>query len=61
MTKRTTNILGIVIAILAGTYFNIMLCNNCSRSEGDPSAVENSEVIVKNSPVIKKNHINNPN
>lgn len=61
MTKRTTNILGIVIALLAGTYFNIMLCNKCPDTEGGPSSVESSEVIDKNSPVTKNNDLNNPN
>ena len=30
MNKTTTNIMGIIIVILAGTYFFIMYCNLCS-------------------------------
>lgn len=30
MTKTTTNLLGILITILAGTFFNLMLCNSCN-------------------------------
>lgn len=30
MTRTTTNLIGIIIAILAGTYFYIMYCSECS-------------------------------
>ena len=36
MNKNTTNIMGIIIVILAGTYFFIMYCNLCN-SEGEVS------------------------
>jgi len=29
MTKTTTNLLGLLITILAGTYFFVSYCNNC--------------------------------
>ncbi len=29
MTKKTTNLLGIIIAILAGTFFYLKLCSSC--------------------------------
>ena len=29
MTKKTTNLLGILITILAGTYFTLMYCASC--------------------------------
>tara|TARA_R110000868_G_scaffold343120_3_gene604178 strand:+ start:52215 stop:52418 length:204 start_codon:yes stop_codon:yes gene_type:complete len=67
MSKRTTNLLGIAIAIIAGTYFNIMLCNSCSSESNDTSSIETSEVVVKNSKVIEKKqkntliNITNPN
>lgn len=35
MNKNTTNILGIIIAILAGTYFFVMYCNLCSSDDGE--------------------------
>ncbi len=31
MTKTTTNLLGIIITILAGTYFYITLCSSCGK------------------------------
>jgi hypothetical protein len=34
MTKTTTNLLGILISILAGTYFNLMYCASC-EADGD--------------------------
>lgn len=30
MTKMTTNLLGILITILAGTYFDLMYCASCN-------------------------------
>lgn len=30
MTRTTTNLIGIIITILAGTYFYIMYCSECS-------------------------------
>lgn len=33
MNKTATNILGIIIVILAGTYFFIMYCNQCSTED----------------------------
>ncbi|MCK0188648.1 hypothetical protein [Arenibacter sp. F20364] len=48
MSKRTTNILGIVIAIVAGTYFNLMLCNTCTTKTDVVSSVENIEDVAKN-------------
>lgn len=29
MTRNTTNIIGIVITLLAGTYFFVMYCSEC--------------------------------
>ncbi|MCM4171176.1 hypothetical protein DHD32_06775 [Arenibacter sp. TNZ] len=49
MSKRTTNLLGIVITIIAGTFFNIMMCNSCTTELDHTSTVEASEIIVKNS------------
>tara|TARA_R110002094_G_scaffold33152_6_gene45740 strand:+ start:825 stop:995 length:171 start_codon:yes stop_codon:yes gene_type:complete len=45
MSKKTTNLLGIVIAIVAGTYFNLMLCNTC---------ITKTEDITKNSMLADK-------
>lgn len=37
MTKKTTNLLGIIITILAGTYFYIACCSECgTSSEQEP-------------------------
>lgn len=33
MKARTTNLLGIIITILAGTYFFIMYCDACQTDE----------------------------
>lgn len=43
MTKTTTNLLGILITILAGTYFYVTYCSECGS--------ENVEEIV---PVVEK-------
>jgi len=56
MSKKTTNLLGIVIAIVAGTYFNIMLCNTCITKTDDTPSVENTEDVTENSMLaIEKN------
>jgi hypothetical protein len=56
MSKRTTNILGIVIAIVAGTYFNLMLCTTCTTKTDDASSVENTQVVTKNSMLAEENN-----
>lgn len=38
MSKKTTNLLGIIIAIIAGTYFYITLCSECSSNQENTSA-----------------------
>ena len=35
MTKKTTNLLGILITILAGTYFSLIYCAPCNSDSGD--------------------------
>lgn len=40
MTKTTTNLLGIAIAILAGTYFFVMYCSECGASSKEVVATE---------------------
>lgn len=37
MSKKTTNLLGILIAIIAGTYFYIALCSECSSKQANNS------------------------
>lgn len=37
MSKKTTNLLGIIIAIIAGTYFYIALCSECSSKQANTS------------------------
>lgn len=60
MSKKTTNLLGIVIAIVAGTYFYLMLCNTCITKTEDTPSVENTEDITKNSMLAgKKNEPQN--
>lgn len=34
MSKRTTNLIGLIITILAGTYFYVMYCSECRRVNG---------------------------
>ncbi|EAR02977.1 OmpA family protein [Maribacter sp. HTCC2170] len=47
MTKRTTNLLGIIITILAGTYFYITCCSECGmQSKEEPE----KEVITSIEP-----------
>ncbi|WP_430968206.1 hypothetical protein [Spongiimicrobium sp. 2-473A-2-J] len=40
MTKTTTNLIGIAIAILAGTYFFVMYCSECGANPKEVSASE---------------------
>lgn len=40
MTKRTTNLLGIIITILAGTYFYITCCSECGMQSKEVSKKE---------------------
>ncbi len=47
MTKTTTNLLGIIITILAGTYFFVTYCSECGTSN---EAVPGEEDIV--APVV---------
>ena len=44
MNARTTNIIGIVIVILAGMYFMIMYCDAC-RSGDDAADSSTAEVV----------------
>lgn len=46
MSKKTTNLLGIVIAIVAGTYFNFMLCNTCITYAEDTPSVDKTEEVA---------------
>lgn len=46
MNAKTTNLIGIVIAILAGTYFFAMYCDACQS--GDISQDATEEVAFKN-------------
>ncbi|MEG3656375.1 hypothetical protein V5097_03120 [Arenibacter palladensis] len=60
MSKKTTNLLGIVIAIVAGTYFNLMLCNTCVTETVDNPSVENTEDVANNRMLAqKKNELQN--
>jgi hypothetical protein len=34
MSKRTANLIGLIITILAGTYFYVMYCGECRPSNG---------------------------
>ncbi|MBU2907164.1 MULTISPECIES: hypothetical protein [Arenibacter] len=54
MSKKTTNLLGIVIAIVAGTYFNLMLCNTCITETEDTPTVENTVDVAKNKMLAEK-------
>ncbi|NND15038.1 MAG: hypothetical protein HKN89_01790 [Eudoraea sp.] len=40
MNAKTTNLIGIVIAILAGTYFFIMYCDACHSSDSSQETTE---------------------
>jgi len=45
MSKTTTNILAIVITILAGTYFFVTYCNECStQSEKIPETSQEETI-----------------
>jgi hypothetical protein len=40
MNAKRTNIIGIVIAILAGTYFFIMYCDACQSGNTSENSIE---------------------
>ncbi|NAS12504.1 hypothetical protein [Poritiphilus flavus] len=40
MTKTTTNLVGILITILAGTYFFATYCSECRVEKNDPTVME---------------------
>jgi len=40
MNAKTTNLIGIVIAILAGTYFFIMYCDACHSDDISENSIE---------------------
>lgn len=46
MTKKTTNLLGIIITILAGTYFYITCCSECGMSSQEDSQKEVMAPVV---------------
>ena len=45
MTKTTTNLLGIIIVILAGIYFYVMYCSECNAEYEEVPTTENGKVI----------------
>ncbi|MDE3743148.1 hypothetical protein [Maribacter polysaccharolyticus] len=47
MTKKTTNLLGIIITILAGTYFFITYCSTCGASS---DRVSRKEIMAPQAP-----------
>ena len=40
MTKTTTNLLGILITILSGTYFFVMYCSECGAAEKQAAVIK---------------------
>lgn len=47
MTKKTTNLLGIIITILAGIYFFVMYCSQCGLDD-DLATLHNADSSVAN-------------
>jgi hypothetical protein len=47
MTKKTTNLLGIIITILAGIYFFVMYCSQCGLDD-DFATLHNEDSSVAN-------------
>ncbi|WP_297691232.1 hypothetical protein [uncultured Eudoraea sp.] len=47
MTKKTTNLLGIIITILAGIYFFVMYCSQCGLDD-DFATLHNEDSSVVN-------------
>jgi hypothetical protein len=45
MTKRTTNLLGIIITILAGIYFFVMYCSECGLDD-DLATIESTDLSI---------------
>ena len=40
MTKTTTNLIGILITILSGTYFFVMYCSECGAAEKQAASIK---------------------
>ncbi|MBT8264764.1 MAG: hypothetical protein HKN52_09480 [Eudoraea sp.] len=47
MSKRTTNLIGLIITILAGTYFYVMYCSECRRINGIAFQEEERALEIK--------------
>ncbi len=45
MTKTTTNLIGILITILSGTYFFVMYCSECGAAEKQTAAIKEIDPI----------------
>lgn len=54
MTKRTTNLLGIIITILAGIYFFIMYCSECGLDD-DLATIESTDLSIAESAIAFEN------
>ncbi len=50
MTKRTTNLLGIIITILAGIYFFVMYCSECGLDD-DLANIESKDLSIAESTI----------
>lgn len=48
MTKKTTNLIGIIITILAGIYFFVMYCSQCGLDDGLATLKKVDSPIGKN-------------
>lgn len=46
MTKTTTNVLGIIIVILAGIYFYILYCGSCAMSNETGAILKNDTNLL---------------
>jgi len=48
MTKKTTNLLGIIITILAGIYFFVMYCSQCGLDDDLATINHVNSSVAKN-------------
>jgi len=46
MTKTTTNVIGIIIVILAGIYFYVSYCGTCARDNENVAMLRIDDTIL---------------
>lgn len=59
MTKTTTNLVGILITILAGTYFFVTYCSECGVEKNEPTVMK-EQILPSETPMASTNELDVP-